>query len=75
MTMENAQYLKNVVLGGIGRRPWSELRRKMTECHAKLPSYDMMLQYEKMITYDIMEYQGGCRASLPSVVQVQWKQL
>ena len=69
--MENAQYLKNVVLGGIGRRPWSELRRKMSDCQANLPSYEMMLQYEKEISYDVSEYQGGSKASLQKIIQVR----
>ena len=71
MSMENAQYLKNVVLGGIGRRPWSELRRKMVDCQANLPSYEEMLKYEKEVTYDFTEYQGGSKARLPDIVQVR----
>ena len=71
LTLPEAEYLKNIVWGGVGRRPWSETRRYIVRGNTDVPSYDEMLNYEKSIRYPTTEFHGGVRGSLPEIVQVR----
>ena len=70
MPLPEAQYLKNCLLRGLGRRPWSELRRHILKLNAELPSHDKMYVYEESICYKLLDYHGGIRAGLLDILQV-----
>ena len=71
MPVEEAEFVKNVTLDGLGRRPWGELRQRFIPRSVLLPPYNVMLEFEKTVCYKLIEYEGGWRATLSEIFQVR----
>ena len=70
MPEAEAEYLKNVELGGVGKRVFTNVRLRLLKYGTVLPSYNNLVQYEDTIKYQIIEYMGGWRGKLPDIMQV-----
>ena len=74
MSLPVAQYTKHILLGGIGRRRWADLRRQYSPLSVKMPSYKEMRQYEQGISYATQHIDEsgirGIRAKLGDIVEV-----
>ena len=71
MSLEKAEFIKNILLGVVGRRKWSGLRRQFTSFRIKAPSSEEMKKYEDKISYPATLVDGGIRANLGNIVQVK----
>ena len=70
VTLEEAEHLRCVDLGGIGRRPYTEMRLRMIPYGATLPSFDKLTEYAGVYRYKLYEFLFGWRAKLPELVDV-----
>ena len=70
VTLEESEYIKNVILEGIGKRPWNELRLRFKPHSLILPTHNDLHDYEKSIRYGLIPFEGGWRATLPEILNV-----
>ena len=65
-----AEYVKSVELGGIGKRPYTNLRLRLLPKGTIFPSYNDLVKYENTIKYPQLEFFGGWRSEMPTVIKV-----
>ena len=70
MSEEEAEYMRMVELGGIGKRIWTSIRIRLRKFGTILPSYNRLVEYTKPLKYPIQPFLGGWRASLKDIVKV-----
>ena len=70
MSAEEAEYLRMVELGGIGRRPYTNLRLRVLTYGLNLPSYKQLVEYEKANLYPIKPFYNGWKGELPAMIEV-----
>jgi hypothetical protein len=68
---EEAEYLKNVELKGLGKRPYTDLKLRLDKYGVKLPSHNKLFAYEKEVCYPTVPFEGGLRSPLSQVVKVK----
>ena len=70
MPPAEAEYLRAVELGGIGCRPYTNIRLRMLSYGVTMPPYNDLAAYEKEALYPALPFFNGWRAQLPTIMKV-----
>ena len=70
MSPAEADYLRLVELGGLGKRPYVDMRLRFLPYGVELPSYERLVDFENGIKYPIEPFFNGWKGHLPTMMQV-----
>ena len=73
MGVEEAEYLRAVELGGIGRRPYTNIRLRLLPFGVSMPNFHKLIEFEKDALYERIPFFNGWRAQLPKILEVHAK--